>query len=241
MKKFYLLLIVAFISGLNLFAQECSITKDYIMLSVYCQEEIIPDEIHLTISIDEAILKGKATVKELEHKMVKELEKLNIDYKSALSAVNFSSDIKSQLFKKSTTKNRFYSLKLSTVAQASDVIANLNKIGISNISLSKIDISKELFKKYSDELLARTTSRAIEKIDIIADAAKIKVGDIINIEHSSSDYYSGNIRIRGYVTAKSYDEDSAMPNSVDDIQMEPVIINCSVKVKRAILSSKNLR
>ena len=119
---------------------------------------VVPDKIYLTIRLDEKDSKGRTSIEVLESKMQKALKASGIDIKKQVSLFNFGSDFsKYFLRKKDVSKTKTYKLLVYTAQEVADVLLNLEKVKISNVSFYKAEYSKK------DELMLLMKQKAVVK------------------------------------------------------------------------------
>ena len=178
MKKFLLVLFLCQVLITNAQFQKNFINENYIELTGFSQLEITPNEIYLNISINEANKKLKLSVEEQEALMINELTKNNIKLEKNFSVKDFTSSYKYYFFKQTDIKkSKTYELKVTSAQELGKVYESLEKIGISNISIVKVDhteiedfklqtkvnaikIAKTKAQKYT-EALGQTIGKAI--------------------------------------------------------------------------------
>ena len=143
MKKLALLLSLFLCLGLSVMAQAGEknfIDQNYIEVNGTAVMEIVPNQIYLKIVIGDKDQKGKVGVEQLEGKMFDMLKKLGIDLKKDLSVRDVASNLKSYVLKSSeirTTKE--YVLLLRNTELLNKVFLGLDKIGISDASVERVD------------------------------------------------------------------------------------------------------
>ena len=141
MKK-TLTIIILFFSSLT-YAQTGEknfIDQNFIEVTGTADMEIVPDQIFLKVLINEKDIKGKATFEEMEDLMINKLTEIGLDVKKDLAIIDLSSNFKYYFIKeKKIYVTKEYELKVSDANRAGKVIQELEKISISNISISKTD------------------------------------------------------------------------------------------------------
>lgn len=184
--KTKLLLLLAFLPFI-LQAQEGVknfIDLNYIEVTGTAEMEIVPDEIYLRIIISEGDNKGKQSLEELEKLMFGELEKIGVDVSEELSILDFTSNFKNYFLRDNkifTTKE--YQLIVHGGKTAGKVFQVLEGIGISNISIEKLDHSKlDEFKK---EVKVRAIKAAKEKAGYMCEAIGRSLGRVIFVQEQN--------------------------------------------------------
>ena len=150
MKKLFFLIFLAQISIVS--AQSGSknfIDQNYIEIKGSIEEEIAPDEIYISIVINEKDKKGRVSVEKQENMMIEKLKSLQIDLKNDFKVLDFTSNYKFRFLKKADIlKSKKYQLIVHTGLELAKVFQGLESIGISNTSILKVSHSKlEEFKR----------------------------------------------------------------------------------------------
>jgi len=184
------------------------IDQNYIEVSGTADIEIIPDQIFLKIIIHEKEIKGKTTIDELEKLMIDRLIEIGLYVKKDLAIIDLSSNFKYYFLKENKIYiSKEYELKVKDAKTAGLVIQELDKLYISNISISKVDHSK--INEFKNQVKINAIKAAKEKAQAlvseidqnIGKAIYIKELDNIRIINSLSGKVSGvqvsNISIRG--------------------------------------------
>ena len=147
MKKMKKLIIVAcLISFTSIIAQsgvKNFIDQNYIEITGVVETELTPDEIYLTIIINEKDKKGKISVEKQETAMIKKLKQVGIDLKKDFSVKDFSSNYKFYFLKRTDIlKSKKYQLVVHDGLTLGKVFQALEGIDISNVSIEKEVIPK---------------------------------------------------------------------------------------------------
>lgn len=150
-------------------AKSLSQTKNFIDLpyietSAKADTLVIPDKIYISINLNEADSKNKKSVEDQEKQLEATLKKLNIDTEKDLSLLDFSSNFKSYFLKgQNVIKSKMYSLLVSNAVTAGKVLAELESVGISNVTIERTEYSK------AEELLLGLKSKAVVKSKLTAE------------------------------------------------------------------------
>lgn len=162
MKQLMLIMLFAFFQGLT-FAQKNFIDQPYIETSAKVDTLVVPDEIYMSILLDEADSKNKKSVEEQEKLLETTLKALGISSEKNLSLLNFSSDFKKYFLKsQSVIKSKMYVLLVGDAIMAGRVLSELENVGISNVSIERTEYSK------AESLILELKAKAIEKSKITA-------------------------------------------------------------------------
>lgn len=213
------------------FAQDFS-KNPYIEVTGKCEKYVAPDEINLSIVINEKDYAKKQSLEELEKEMLKALKNVGIDTKKDLTVVDMSSDFMARKWRKSEVKlSKAYKLKTANAKQVMQVMMALDQIGISEVSINQIKCSK--IEQYKDEARAEAMRDAKRKAKILTDAIDQPLGKAIYI--SENDFTP----VRNYnrpmlMKASAVAEDAIAGSDVPDLDFENIKIDCRVNVRFAL-------
>ena len=183
MKKVFLIAIAVIMGLGTIYAQQ----NNTIETSVNVKKEVIPDEIFISITINEKDNKGKISVEEQQKQMIKALSSLGIDTKAALTVDNMGSTLKQNTLRKDNIFiSKRYTLKVSTAKDASAAIQALKEIDIAQTYVSRVAISDSLEREVKNQLLVEAAQKALENAKILASAVGCKAGKAVYIQN----YYS---------------------------------------------------
>lgn len=139
------------------------------------QRQVTPDEIHLSIAINESDYKGKKRLQELQDAMIGVLKRNRIDIPEALTLDYMGSIIDYKTFSKQVVprSQATYMLKLSDAGIMQKIIHELEEQGITNIRLTETRYTKE------DAILTELGVEAMKKAQAQASAYAAAVGQSI--------------------------------------------------------------
>ena len=203
------------------------IDQNYIEVVGKSEMEVSPDMIYLKVLLDEKDTKNKETLSELEAKMVATLEGIGIDTKKDLLIKDISSNFKYYLL----TRNKIllskeYQILVHYGKTASQVLLSLEDIGISNVSIDRVDHSQIV--QYRKEVKVNAIKAGKDKAESLALAINQNVGRALYIqEHDNMQDYqiSNNMMIRG-MSSKMYGSNAASPAL--DFEFEKIKISYSI-------------
>jgi uncharacterized protein YggE len=157
------------------------IDRPYIEVTGKAEMEVTPDRIYMSITINEKDSKGKIVLAQSEKDMMTKLKALGIDTKKDLSVKDMSSNFKKYWVKGSEIMtSKEYQLLVTTAQMAGTVMQELEKIGISNVSIERVDHSQmEQFRK---EVKINAVKIAKEKATAMASAIGQTAGKAIYIQ-----------------------------------------------------------
>ena len=228
----YIICIVISLFAANSFSQMGSknfIDQNYIEVNGKAELEVTPDQIFLKVVVNEQDSKGKQTLEELEKGMIEKLIEIGIDVKKDLVIVDMASNFKNYWLKnKDIYSLKEYQVKCKDARTAGLVFQELESIGISNISIERIDHSE--IEKYRQEVKVSAIKAAKQKAEALAGAIDQSIGKAIYILEMDYQIFRGqtsnmamsNIRIRGTST------EEAIPQP--EIEFEKIKLEYSIRV-----------
>lgn len=181
MKKLLVLLAAAMVA-LSASAQMTEAYPSHIMVYGTAEMEVEPDEIYLSIVINERDSKGRISVDQQQREMIAALKKLGINVAEQLEMV----DLSSAFFKRNTAlATASYRLKLGDAATVARAWQALDALGISQVSIEQLDHSEiETYRvKVRQEAIRSARQKAVE----LAEAIDQKVGKCFYIYDMSQD------------------------------------------------------
>lgn len=218
------LILLAF-SGFSQVGTKNFIDQNYIEVNGKAEMEVAPDEIYLKILLSEKDSKNKIPVSELEKQMASKLTDLGIDVSKDLVIKDLGSNFKYYLLNRDAiVLTKEYQLKVNSGKLASKVFLELEKVGISNISVDKLEHSK--ITEFKNDIKVDAIKAAKEKAEILSSAVGQTIGKAIFIQEMNSyrqNTASNSIRIRG---ASSLSEPEPL-----DIDFEKIKLEYSVFVR----------
>lgn len=206
------------------------IDKPYIEVTGKAEMEVTPDQIYMSIAINEKDSKGKIGLAQSEKEMLAKLKELGIDTKKDLSIKDMSSNFKKYWVKGSDIMtSKEYELLVSNAQMAGNVLAELEKIGISNVSIDRVDHSK--MEQFRREVKVNAIKAAREKASDMATAIGQTAGKALYIQEI--DFGTNNMlmgRLAGLdsnVAFKVRGESSSAP----DVEFEKIKLEYQVNAK----------
>ncbi|MGV8994577.1 MAG: SIMPL domain-containing protein [Flavobacterium sp.] len=208
MKKALLFIICILFSNL-LSAQKNFLDVPFLETSSKVDTLVMPDKIFISIKISEADSRNKKSVEEQEQELARVLKSIGINVEKDLMLQDVGSNFKKYIFKgQNILKLKEYSLLVYDAVKVSEVLTELEKIGISNVNIDRTEYSK------SEELRILLKIKAIEKTkkmaDLLAKSINQTAGKAIFISDLSSGSVSNmlagrvaGIAVRGYSDSKN--------------------------------------
>ncbi len=205
------------------------IDQNYIEVAGKAEMEIVPDQIYLKIIINEKENKDKLTVEELEQAMVAKIKDIGLDVEKDLAIKDFVSNFKSYWLKKTdiiTTKE--YQLLVHNARTAGQVFQELERIGISNITIDRIDHSE--IEKFRQEVKINAIKAAKTKGEYLTEAIGQNIGRAIYINEVGNRIYS-SIEMRSVSGSNIVIRGNAKESPSYDIEFEKIKLNYSILVR----------
>lgn len=186
MKKLLIIMVLAVVSVVGLSAQQ--VNTPYVEVNGYAVMEVEPNEITISITIDEKDSKGKISLKLQEQTMVSRLQKLGIDTEKSLFVEGFSS---SSYRRNDGTLYKRYALVVDNHDLVNKVFDDLQKFGINKLQVT--DRSRNDIAALRSELRVAAVKNAKEKAMELAGALGQEIGAAIRINDYNND--SGALRL----------------------------------------------
>jgi len=230
MKNLLLLLTVLFSSVA--FAQNGEknfIDQNYIEVVGKAEMEVTPDRIYIQIRLNEKDLKNKESLVEKESDMIKKLEEIGIDVSKDLLVKDISSSFKYYLITKNEILlSKEYQVLVRDSKIVSKIFIELEKVGISNISIERVENSK--ITEFRKEVKINAIKAAKEKAEYLANAVNQQIGRAIYIKEidNNNGFITGasnTILIRG--SSSLYGSKASTP----DIEFEKIKLEYSILCK----------
>jgi len=211
----------------GMMAQEKNfIDQNYIEVTGKAELEISPDMIYLKILLRDKDNKDKLSLPELEKKMADKLTEMGIDVNKDLSLIDFVSNLRLYLLKTNDIiLTKQYQLLVRDAKTLQKIFLEFQKIGISNVSITKLEHSK--IEQYRKDVKVLAVKAAKEKAEALALALNQKIGKAIYVQEAdnkviqamASRSSGSNVNIK-YARDSLFDVDSKEKEKEDEIYIE---------------------
>lgn len=198
MKKLFLALLILPFLTYGQSGDKNFIDLNYIEVTGNSEMEVSPDLIYIKILINEKDNKNKIPLADRENTMISKLKEIGIDITKDLLIKDISSNFKYYwLTKSEILLAKEYQLLVRDGKTVSKVFIELESIGISNVSIDKLDNSN--IQKYRKEVKIDAIKAAKEKAESLANAIGQNIGRAIYIQEleGGNPIVSNRISIRG--------------------------------------------
>jgi uncharacterized protein YggE len=196
MKKMIFLATAFVLVALSVSAQQAETFPSYIEVNGVAEKEVAPNEIYLSITINERDSKGKISIDEQQRDMVAVLKKLGVKPAEQLKML----DLTSSYFKRGNALAKAqYELKLSSATEVARVWRALDELGISQVTVQKV--SHTDIETFKNEVRADAMRAARDNARALAEAIDQKAGKCFWIADYSSPvkttFAVANMKARG--------------------------------------------
>lgn len=226
MKKVVIISVCILSSMMIVCAQKNFLDVGYVEVSGTAKMEVVPDRICLRIVINETDSKGKIAVHNQEQDMISALKTIqginiteDLTMKDLESKFKYRKVLDNQIF-----LSKEYELVVKSGKTASEVITKLEKTGISNISLLKIDHSQ--IEQFRRTVLENAIKEAKAKASSLAESIGQSIGKAIHINERQ--VYMAN-RSELYLSKSASYE--AAGEYASDVEFSKIKIEATVDVK----------
>ncbi len=230
MKKIFLFAAVVLAStmlGISAMAQTVLPNTPYVSVNGNSEIKVTPDEIFLSITLDESDTKGRVTLEEQRKAMFQALKRLNIDVEKQLTVVDMSSNY---FRRKSSLAATKYELKVGSATEARKVFEALDAVKISNVNVVRAQCSK--LEEYRAEARKAAIRNAKSKAAELAEAIGQSIGACFEI----NDYNTSSqpIVVKRVNMMRAANMDSAVIEEAyvePDIEFEQIKITYNVSAR----------
>jgi len=206
------------------------IDQNYIEVTGKAIMQIIPDEIYLKILINEKENRGKSLI-ELENSMIAKLQEIGIETNKDFSIIDYTSNFKDYwIVKSDIVLTKEYQLLVRNAKVAGKVFQELQKLGISNISIDRIENSK--IQEYRQEVKINAIKAAREKANSLAIAIDQTIGKAIYIQELDNNYMNRMAEKAAVMQIRAANSITSIANSQEpEIEFEKIELDYSVIVR----------
>jgi len=226
------LLLTISLTGFTQTGDKNFIDQNYIEVTGKAEMEIIPDMIYLRVILSDKDNKNKQSLSEIDKSMINKLTEIGVDVSKDLSIKDFDSNFKlSWISKTDVVLTKQYQLVVHDTKTLQKVYFEFQKLGISNVSIDKLDHSK--IEQYRKEVKINAIKAAKDKAEGLTAALNQTIGKALFIQEADylNPYLLSNslqgrvagVQIRG--NSSSYE------SSVPEIEFEKIKLEYSILVR----------
>lgn len=202
------------------------LTKHYIEVSGRAHKDVAPDMIHMTITINEKDYKN-SSMASVEKKMIGKLQAMGIDIRKDLVVKDMASNFKHYFLIKSDPKlMKEYQLTVHSAQQAGEVILALDQLGISEVSVDKVECSQ--IEKYKDEVRVAAIKSAKARATLLSEAVGHTIGRAMHISENEHNYRTYGMPQMMMVKGNLAEDEVVR---VPEIEFEKIRVETTVYVK----------
>lgn len=199
------------------------IDQNYIEVTGTAEIEIIPDEIHILITISEKDFKVKQTFINYEKELVAKLKTLGIPVEKEFSVLEMNSWMKSSVLGRNEVYTaKQYLLIVHDAQTANMVFDEIEKFGITKMNVIKLDHSK--IEQYRKEVKMNAIKAAKDKAESLAGAINQTIGRALFINEE-------NNRMNNYKFMANNVSEPAMSDISQSVGFQKINLNYSVMVR----------
>ena len=226
MKKIFIRLSVVLLMSVIAFSASAQTTEMIPTVAVNGQSQIrvLPDEIYLSIRLDESDTKGRLPIEEQRRKMFSALKRAGVDAEKQLSV----QDMSSSYFRRSRSlEATLYELKLSSADAVRKVFDELDAVGITNVNVTRTSHSN------MEGLRSEARQKAIQNAQQRARELAEAIGQSIGACYEISDYTTSvqPVYRKNMLMATATAMDTVAAETEPDVQFEQIEISYSVSAK----------
>ena len=226
MKKIFIRLSVVLLMSVIAFSASAQTTEMIPTVAVNGQSRIrvLPDEIYLSIRLDESDTKGRLPIEEQRRKMFSALKRAGVDAEKQLSV----QDMSSSYFRRSRSlEATLYELKRSSAEAVRKVFDELDAAGITNVNVTRTSHSN------MDGLRSEARQKAIQNAQQRARELAEAIGQSIGACYEISDYTTSvqPVYRKNMLMATATAMDTVAAEAEPDVQFEQIEISYSVSAK----------
>lgn len=212
MKRILLTMSVLLIAATMSAQEKNFIDQNYIEVSARAEREVSPDEIYLSITINEKDNKGKASLEKQEKDMFKRFTTLGIDLKEDMQIQDMSTLLQKYLLKKDVVlTSKSYVLKVHSTEMLTKVFQELESLAIPQVSIAKTSLSN--LEEVKQDVMVMAAANAKKNAGALAQSLGRKLGDAIFVQSydNSPRMFKSVAAARG-MSLMEMDSEEALPS-----------------------------
>lgn len=196
--------------------------KKYVEVTGVAEMEVVPNEIYLSITLQEEKEGLKRSVEKQEQLLIEKLKKLNIEL-SNLKLSNVGSNTYWDKKTMTSYKQKTFELKIADAGKASEVMYELSALQIYNMYVARTSHSD--IEKFKKEVKIEAVKAAKEKASYLLEAVNEEVGDILFIVEQEN-YYGAMYRNEMAFSNVAMDTGGYTPEA--SVEFQPINLKYSI-------------
>jgi uncharacterized protein YggE len=202
--------------------------QPYLETAARADTLVTPDRIYLQIVLQESDSKGKVSLEALEQRMGSRLKSLGIDLEEQLTVSDLSSEFRKYFLRgQDIQKQKAFQLLVYDAPSAGQVLAALEGIGISNVTLLKTEYAEMDALRHT--LVARAVRKARTQAGVMAEALEQPLGKAVFISDSGFSFLN-KMQERGRMVMTAFGDAQMAPEPLP-VDFEKIRVEASVEVK----------
>ncbi|MGB0850565.1 MAG: SIMPL domain-containing protein [Bacteroidia bacterium] len=204
--------------------------KPYIEITGTSEIKIVPNQIYMSITLQEHTDKSKKSIVELEKELVKALKSLGISPSKLVVADANSYYGKTGMIGKDVVNSKKFELELATATDAKKVFEQLDDLNIKNAFISRVDHSE--MEEYKKQAKIKAIKAAKAKANYLLDAVGEELGPALIVRENtfniSGNHYRSNANSRMF---NGFISESRVDKSETKLDFKKITISASIYTK----------
>lgn len=229
MGRLILAVLLIFLSFVTSAQTKNFIDQPYIEVNGMADTLIIPNEIYVSIVLSEKDSRDRLSIEELEQRMVNALKGLGVNIETDLMIADMVSHFEFYLLKsKDVLKTKLYLLKARDALTVGQVFIKLEELGISNLSIDRVDHSN--LASIKNTMRTQAIANAKESALALVKPLNQNLGGAIHIVDAENPNQQLQRRLPGFAlrgTAAFQKGDKSLPK----IEFEKIRVAVTINAK----------
>jgi uncharacterized protein YggE len=214
--------------GMAALAQTSTEPKPYIEITGTSELKIDPNQIFISIILEENTDKSKKDISDQEQNLIKALQSVGIAKENLVVTDVNAHYGKSGFMSKDVVNRKQFELEVKDATEAKKAFEQMDKLNIKNAYISRVDHTE--IEEYKKQAKIKAIKAAKDKATYLLEAVGEELGRALIVTENSFNVY-GN-QIRGMANFK-FDEYKTDKDRVDDVQIDfkKITISASIYTK----------
>jgi hypothetical protein len=192
MKKLAILAILLFFLNFTSTAHTQNEPKPFIEITGTSEIKINPDQIFISIKLEENTDKSKKDIIEQEENLIKALQSVGISTEKLVVTDANAFYGKSGFLSKDMVNTKEFELEVKSAKQAKQAFEQMDKLNIKNAYISRVDHSQ--MEEYKKKAKIKAIQEAKEKATYLLVAVGEKLGGAIIVRENAFNIYGNQVR-----------------------------------------------